>query len=246
MTTRNDTDRKVWAPYAPPATVLQVIEHFSNTDVPPEIDKARLTQIGVSDSVLPRVWSTLEFLGLITEDGTALETFRNLRYASEEEYQEVFQGLLRSAYAQIFSAFNPEDLDERAMDNAFKPYSPGGQRSRMVILFVGLCQKAGFNMKVQLKERNTEMKTGAGRNKTPNPKQQQTPPAPQQSETGVSSGSLLVSERDLAELGSEDFEEVWAALGKVYRARGLRQKADDRQSKEMQLAMSAANNGGSN
>ena len=240
--TRNDTDRKAWAPYAPPGTVLQVIEHFGNTDVPPEIDKARLTQIGVSDSVLPRVWSTLEFLGLITEDGTALEPFRNLRYASEEEYQEIFQGILRSAYSQIFSAFNVEDLDDRALDNAFKPYSPGGQRSRMVVLFVGLCGKAEFNMTVKLKERKPEVKTGANRVKAAKIRQHQTPPPPPEGGSGATSGSLLVSERDLAELGSEDFDKVWAALGMVFRARGLRQLADDRQSKETQLAMPVADN----
>lgn len=237
------TDKKLWAPYAPPGTVLQVVEHFCETDVPPEIDRARLTQIGVSDSLMPRVWATLEFLRLITEDGTALEAFRNLRYAPQESFQEVFQGILQTAYSHIFTAFDPETLDDRALNNAFKPYSPGGQRQRMVVLFVGLCRKAGFDMQVQVKERSTEVKAGSARPKTAKARQQKPLPPPPQPTSEMPSGALLVSERDLAELDSDVFDEVWDALGKIYRARGLRQKADDRERSEIELANVIAKSG---
>ena len=36
-------------------------------------------------------------------------------------------------------------------------------------------------------------------------------------------GSLIISEQDVAELSDGDFDEVWNALGKVFRARGKRQ-----------------------
>ncbi len=68
------------------------------------------------------------------------------------------------------------------------------------------------------------------------------PPKPQQTQratTGAStdisapSGSLVISEQDLAEFEDKEFDEVWAALGKVFRARGRRQleqqRANERQ-----------------
>lgn len=40
-------------------------------------------------------------------------------------------------------------------------------------------------------------------------------------------GVLLISERDLGELADKEFQEVWSALGKVFRARGKRQLVRD-------------------
>lgn len=53
----------------------------------------------------------------------------------------------------------------------------------------------------------------------------------------VSPSGINVSERDLADLDETDFDAVWAAIGKIYRARGRRQMAEERQRREIQIAM---------
>ena len=169
----NGSDQGRRAPYAPPATVMDVVSHYRERDVPPQLDKTRLLQIGVSEGLINRTWSTLDFLGLILGDGTTTEHFRNLRYASDEDYPGVFRALLNEAYAEIFTILDPETADEFALDRAFRPYSPGGQRSRMITLFLGLCRQAGYNCQVQERERTSQV-TGsvrrrAARQETPKP-----------------------------------------------------------------------------
>mgnify|MGYP001572348370 CR=1 FL=1 len=123
------------APYAPPATVLMVIRHFRNRDVPEQIEKVRFTQIGVTDGLLNRTWSAFQFLGLMLEDGTTTEAFRALRYADNTEYPTVFQGILRQTYADIFAVVQPEYATDADYERAYRPYSPGGQRGRMITQF---------------------------------------------------------------------------------------------------------------
>ena len=139
---------------------MEVINHFRDRDVPEQIERLRLTQIGVSDGLLNRVWSTLQYLGLIREDGTTTEAFQGLRYASEGDYPKVFQGILNDVYADIFGVLNPAEADEGALERAFRPYSPGGQRERMITLFLGLCREAGIDTKVQRNERSAQVATG--------------------------------------------------------------------------------------
>jgi hypothetical protein len=49
------------------------------------------------------------------------------------------------------------------------------------------------------------------------------------------SGLLTVSEQDLAEFNDEEFQDIWQALGKIVRARGKRQKPQDKQPTEMEV-----------
>ncbi len=165
-------DRGRWAPYAPASTVKEVINHFRERDVPEQIDKIRLTQIGVSEGLLNKVWATLEFLGLIREDGTTTELFHNLRYASDQEYPVVLLGILKGAYADIFAVLDPENSNERDLDSAFRPYSPGGQRNRMITLFVGLSRDAGLITKVPIPERGSMVGGGGSRQRKTKPKVQ--------------------------------------------------------------------------
>ena len=148
--------RRTWAPYAPPGTVLDLIRAFRDRDLPPRIDKTNLSQLGVPDGLVNRTWATLIFMGLIRDDGTTMAAFQRLRYASETEYRTFLLDVLRNAYEEIFLFVDPKIASYRQLDEAFRPYSPGGQRQRMITLFVGLCQEAGLDSRVQLSDRGSQ------------------------------------------------------------------------------------------
>lgn len=140
MTTR-------WAPYAPAATVSHIIHHYRRRDVPDTLRVTDLIQIGVTQPLAPRCLTALTFLGLLDADGSTTEVFRALRMANDDEFAQVFHGVVHAAYKDIFDHVDPSEATLRAITNAFHPYSPGGQRSRMVSLFLGLCQEAGISVK---------------------------------------------------------------------------------------------------
>src|ERR1700683_2909376 len=100
-------DSKQWAPYAPPSTVLHAIQHYRRRDIPPKIDVTDLIQIGVSDGLTTRTHATLIFLGLLDEKGNTTETFRSLRYANDDQFQQVFAGVIQNAYQDIFDHVDP-------------------------------------------------------------------------------------------------------------------------------------------
>ena len=74
----------------------------------------------------------------------------------------MFQGILRQAYADIFSVIQPETATDSDYDRAFRPYIPGGQRGRMITLFLGLCREAGIQTNVQPADRNTQRPQASG------------------------------------------------------------------------------------
>jgi len=150
-----------WAPYCPPATLLQVITHYRKRDVPERLTKTDMLQIGVAEGLINRTWNGLRFMQLIEDDGLTTENFRALRFATDEDYQTVLLGILRAAYANIFSVIDPALATEQQLERAFIPYSPGAQRPRMITLFLALCREAGIAVKEPPKQRPTQMQTDA-------------------------------------------------------------------------------------
>jgi Family of unknown function (DUF5343) len=146
-----------WMPYAPPATVLQVLHHYRQREVPEKLLPGNLIQLGVPESLVPRTLSALQFLKLIEEDGLTTERFKALRFANDDDYKHVFGDILQAAYKEIFDFVNPAEASESAIRNAFHPFSPGGQRSRMITLFLGLCQEAGIPLKQTPKQSATRV-----------------------------------------------------------------------------------------
>jgi hypothetical protein len=228
-------DSKQWAPYAPPSTVLHVINHYRQRDVPGKVTPTDLIQIGVSASLAPRTMGALEFLGLIDEEeGTTTDAFRALRFANDEQFPSVLAGVLQGAYKDIFDHVDPGTATLAAITNAFFPYSPGGQRDRMVILFLGLVAAAGLPIKEAPKQ--MPRRTAAARPaKSPAPRAPGTPSNPTRADRrphggeagGFTTGDVLmgVTEDDLATLSPEAFERVWGALGELALARA-RARAD--------------------
>jgi hypothetical protein len=213
-------------PYAPPATVLQVIHHFQNREVPETVTDTVLGQIGVKPSILLQVKQALVFLNLLREDGTTTDNFKALRFANDEERPKLFGDLVMGAYSEIVSITDPATATRSQLFNAFRPYSPASQHDRMITLFLALCQEAGIKIAQAPRQYSTQSspraisparKLGRGPSRQADTSGQSEeilrhPPTP--------SGLLFgVTEADINALTAGEFDEVWAALGKVARAR---------------------------
>jgi hypothetical protein len=128
-------------PYAPPATVMSVIQRHRQVAIP-QFDIATLQRIGVSDSLAPRTLQSLRLLGLVDDDGRPTDAFETLRKAATAEFHEVLESILRSAYSPVFAILDPTTASGEEVEDAFRHFVPSGQRSRMVTLFTGLLREA--------------------------------------------------------------------------------------------------------
>jgi hypothetical protein len=132
------------APYVRPNGVLSLIERQRRGKLPQPITTHTLRTIGVPASIAHQPILALKFLGLIDEDGYPTEAFIRLRDAGSADYPGVLADIVRAAYAPIFQIIDPTEDDHQRILDAFQPYQPGGQRERMVQLFLALCAEAGI------------------------------------------------------------------------------------------------------
>jgi hypothetical protein len=231
--------KEMFAPYAPPSAVLAVIQFYRKRDVPASVNLTNLQQIGVTEALAPRVLAALKFLNLLNEDGTTTEQFRAIRYASDDDYTQVLTGILEAAYKGVLDHLDITTAGERELNNAFIPYSPGGQRQRMITLFQALAKEAGWPLAVEPKPSSPRGQTTRqprakgevqGLPRTPGGAGASSPPAPidHPSDPGGSAGlRLSVTDADLMALPDADFDTVWKALGLLQKAK--RQAALDNQ-----------------
>lgn len=210
-----------FAPYAPTKAVLAVFDRFRGPGLPDPVTNATLERIGIPSSNAPRTLQALRFLKLIDEGGNRLPAFNGLRQAKTEEYPGQLAEIVRAAYLPIFEIVDPATDSEVAISDAFRGYEPASTREKMVSLFMGLCRAAGIvTDKPVRRSPSTPRRPSAPRSTTKQregggkPVVEHSAPAPQTPE-------LLfgVTVEDIAALPSEEFDAVWAALGKVAKAR---------------------------
>lgn len=217
------------APYAPPSAVLRVIRHYRLKDPPEYLTTTNLRQLGVTEALVNRTLVALKFLGLVREDGTTTDEIRALRYANDDEYQTVLGGILDAAYKEVFDHIDLESAGDRELNNAFIPYSPGQQRSRMITLFLELAREAGREIAVQAKpsasqsakpmaskvsvKLNSKQVRQRARQQIQQPQQQAFEASP------AGAVAFGITDADLAALPASEFDAVWTALGKLARAR---------------------------
>lgn len=132
------------APYAPPATILQLIETFRERGLAVPFTAEVLARAGVSESLIPRTLATMAGLDLIDEQGTPTEALESLRRAPKAEYRDALAAVVRGAYAEVFQFADPSKDDVERISDAFRAFKPPGQRRRMVTLFLALCDSAGL------------------------------------------------------------------------------------------------------
>jgi hypothetical protein len=132
------------APYAPPATVLQVIAALRDRGLTTPITSEVLLRAGISDSLVPRTLRTLTGLELIDEEGRLTPAMDALRRAPSADFQTRLAEHVRAVYEEVFQFTDPAKDDSKRIADAFRVYEPIGQRGRMVTLFLGLCEAAGL------------------------------------------------------------------------------------------------------
>lgn len=131
-----------FAPYAPAATVIQVVDRYRNHGLTTPIDLDVLMRAGVPESLASRTQQAMRSLELIDNEGVPTNELESLSNATSDEYPKVWAEIVRNAYADVFAFVDPaKDPPERVHD-AFRGYTPKGQRGRMVTLFLGLCEQA--------------------------------------------------------------------------------------------------------
>lgn len=130
------------APYAPPATVMSVIQRHRQVAVP-HFDVPTLTRIGVSESLAPRTLQSLKLLQLVTDEGAPTEEFERLRKSPSAEFEQELLAIIQNAYGAVFSIVDPTSAGVEQVEDAFRHFTPAGQRGRMVTLFLGLLREAG-------------------------------------------------------------------------------------------------------
>src|SRR5512146_77360 len=105
------------APYAPPATVLSIIQGFRDRGLQTPFTLDVLARAGVSESLGPRTLQSLKLLDLVDADGEPTQQFTDLAKAPQAEFGDRLAGILHSVYEDVFKFVNlNEDDYQRARD----------------------------------------------------------------------------------------------------------------------------------
>lgn len=132
------------APYAPPATVLAAIKAYRDRGLTTPITPDVLARASIPETLTGRTLRSLISLDLIDEQGKPTPEFEALKKVPSGEYKGKLEALVKSVYAEVFRFTDPATDPAEKVTDAFRAYVPDGQRSRMVTLFLGLCEAAGI------------------------------------------------------------------------------------------------------
>jgi hypothetical protein len=212
-------------PYAATANVIAVINRARTRNLPEKVNNDYFRIAGIGAAVFGRVNFALEFLGLISSDGTPSDKLRAMASAPEAEFKELLAGTIREAYAGEFTRVDPGEDSQAQVHDAFRRYQPKSQIDRMVMLFLGLCREAGIPVRDVPRDRkmqspSTPRKSTSVLRRPSHSAARGGEPTTKNGGAPLTTGMLFgVTEADVANLTDEDFNEVWSALGKVARAR---------------------------
>lgn len=184
------------APYAPPATVLQIINGFRERGLATPFTSDVLVRAGVTESLVPRVLRSLEGLDLIDDQGNPTPAMEALRRATSEEFKPSLETIIRTAYSEVFQFVDPATDPATKVADAFRAYNPLGQRGRMVTLFLGLCEAAGIIPEGAARK---QAPGGVGRKKSISPRAQLL--KDRRSSKPRSNGDLAIAGTDTAPAG---------------------------------------------
>ena len=222
MTTKAQVD-ELFRPYAPPANVIVVLQRVRRMNMPPKISREFLIGANISGNIVPRVSAALRFLGLLDDEETPTDTLRALASGTEDEYRQLLEQTMRTAYAKDFQNVDVSSDPQQKIIDTFQRYTPKSQHGRQVMLLLGLCREAGMQVLDSPRERSMQQK---GRTKRIQRQPQldtgrtSVRRTDQEAPTSHVSGLLFgVTEDDIAVLPQDEFDEVWTALGKVAKAR---------------------------
>lgn len=131
--------------YGPAKAVISVIERFRGAGLPAVLTVESLPRVSVSESLAPRTLQSLKLLDMIDERGKPTQQFEDLRRAPTAEFKPELIDLLKSAYAPVFEVVEPANATYEQVQDAFRSFTPQGQRDRMVSLFLSLLEYAEYS-----------------------------------------------------------------------------------------------------
>jgi hypothetical protein len=233
---RNKED---FRPYAAPSNIQGFLARARSRNLPDIITTEFLRVAGIPEVVFGRVMQALRFLKLVTEDDCPTDTLVALSGATDTQYREILEKVVRDAYRREFQIIDPATDNQPKIIDAFRPFQPRSQTERMVMLFLGLCREAGIPVLDAPRERKMH-ETPSKRTRSSAQmsggvdKRIATQRTPEISAPPVTQNNMIfgVTEEDVARLEDEEFDEVWSALGKVARARARARVEEGRESLE--------------
>jgi hypothetical protein len=133
-----------YAPYAFIGNVLDVLQRLRDAGLPDPLTVSEVTRVGVSEGNASRTIATLQFLGLLEENGQHTEVMKSIENAPTDEYPALLANIIKSAYRDVFKIVDPSKANDIQIVDAFRTFNPSKQRQRMVNLFIGLCQASSL------------------------------------------------------------------------------------------------------
>jgi hypothetical protein len=135
---------QAYAPYASPANVLAVIHRLRQYGLPEVLTIQELNRLSIPEASASRTLTALKHLRLINEEGRLTPEFQQIGKASKSDYPTLLSQAIKVAYSPVFTILDPAQASEIELTDAFRLYEPRAQRTRMIALFLALCQEAGL------------------------------------------------------------------------------------------------------
>jgi len=132
-------------PYVAAGTLWEFFNKLKTVSTPPHLDARELEEYGIPKHWAYHLLSTLKFLNLVEKNGKTTPALQSLQMRGDE-FKPNLEGVVRSAYAELFSKVDPaQDSRANVMNFFMKHYgiSPSGAE-RATTLFLDLCRKAGI------------------------------------------------------------------------------------------------------
>jgi Family of unknown function (DUF5343) len=219
------------APYAPTKSVIAVIERHRQVGLL-IVSTDTLMRMGIGESLAPRTVQAIRLLGLVDENGKPTSEFEAIRKAPTDQLPSLLAALIRDVYAPIFEVVDPTSASVSQLEDAFRGFTPSGQRPRMVSLFTGLMSYAGMisdvpktptGPKPKVSTKTTSDSKGRTGSRTPPAPPADPPPPPPPANNGFayavkleSGGTINVSmDVNLFTMSADDREYVMSLVDKV-------------------------------
>lgn len=230
------------APYTSASAAITAIDAFRDRGLGTPVDADVLIRAGVSETIARRTVNSLIEAELLHEDGRPTETFEQFKtIRSDDEYRTALQGWLRDLYADVLQYCDPSVDDAAKVQDAFRGYQPEGQRSAMASLLIGLWEYSGLPLPTERQSpppsaSRTSRSSTRRRSTSKTSTKDSSPSASDKSQSQTNGLLFGVSDSDIAALTESEFDEVWAALGKVARARSRKLAEDSEVSQVSQVS----------
>jgi hypothetical protein len=132
------------APYAPLSNALATLKQIRDRGLPNPVTNQVVERIGIPAGNVPRTILLLRFLDITDANGNLTGKYERLKRARSEEYQSILAEIILEGYGDVFHYVEPATASVESIGDAFRHYEPAAQRTRMVTLFIGLCEEAGI------------------------------------------------------------------------------------------------------